>query len=127
MKTLMTAIAILLASATPSLAGYTATDTAGCIKDATGAGYCYGTMRGFKADPNPNSRANFYVNHQGSVQFSSYVGGKSFGCAFPTNAQTTAFASVVAQTNAFFVVNFDGNGVCTYGYVYSGSEYGSSY
>jgi hypothetical protein len=127
MKTLMAAIAILLATATPSLAGFTNVDTANCNKDATGAGYCYGTMRGFKADPNPNSRASFYLNHQGAVIFSSYLGDKYFSCVFPTNAQTTAFASVAGQTNGFFVVNFDRNGVCTYGYAYSGSDYGSSY
>jgi len=119
--------AILILASAPSEAGYVSLDTAGCVTNADGSGYCYGTKRGFRNDAHPGSRAEFYVNHEGRVMFIGELGGLWHSCWFASSTQSTMFASFAAQTNGFFVVSFNASGTCTYGYAYQGSDYGSDY
>jgi hypothetical protein len=127
MKTLISAIAILLATAAPSYAGSESGDWATCKKDLTGAGYCEGTMRGFRNGPDGNDRADFYFNGRGSAQFSAFLNGSYYACWFPKDQQASMFASVAGRDNGFFLVSFDAAGTCTDAYRYSGSDFGSSY
>jgi hypothetical protein len=120
---------VLLAVPGAIRAGYVSLDWGGCTKDASGSGYCYGTMRGFKNGPDINDRAEFYSNHDGIVSFYGRWAGQTYSCVFPIPSTPTVreFASFVAATNGFFVVMFNASGGCTYGYAYRGSGYGSDF
>lgn len=121
------AAAAVLAPAALTHAGYVNTDSASCYKDATGAGWCTGSMRGFRNDPHWHALAQFYLSPTGTVQFSANYGGLWYSCLFPTNANSTAFANFGALGNSWFYVYWNASGTCTNGYVYQGSEYGSEY
>ncbi len=119
--------AAMLASATVD-AGYVNNDGAYCTKDSTGAGYCYGNMRGFRNDPGANTYAEFTVQQDSNFfWFSANYNDQYFGCTFQDSSTKDAFKTLVGQTNGWFNINWDANGSCYFGYAYKGSRFGSSF
>jgi len=109
-----------------ALAGFQNGDYGACVKDSTGAGYCYGTMRAFAHGPNVNDRADFFLNTNGNTSFYAYWNGLYYSCYFapPFTPQMATFASFVGTTNGFFVVMWNASGVCADAYAYHGSDWG---
>src|SRR5262249_7146562 len=78
--------------ATDGHAGYVAIDSAYCSKDSTGAGWCGGTMRGFRNDPGANTYAEFSFQHDSLILwFMANYGGQYFSCSFPDPGASVLF------------------------------------
>src|SRR5438045_3736739 len=82
----------LAGAGAPIYAGNSISDIASCSKDATGAGTCYGTQRGFRNSPDPTAQVDFLLTMTGGIAFVATFGGKSFTCSIPSNPTTIAFA-----------------------------------
>jgi len=92
---------------------------------APGKAYCYGTLAGFVADPDPNSYASFYTDSSSSASFSAHLGGRDFGCT----VSPTLYPDVLAlwpRTAAFsslFVITWDAQGNCSSLSLHNSSAY----
>ena len=126
MKRVLIVVALMLAAA-PSHAGYVWTDSAYCIKDASGAGFCIGTVRGFRRSTNAGDYTDFYVSNTGSVGFEAIYNGSYNSCWLPAGAQSVALAQFTTQGNAYFYIRWDASGTCTGAYIQAGSPFGSTY
>jgi hypothetical protein len=130
MKTAIAALvgmATLAGASAPIYAGRVIGDVAFCQKDATGAGTCYGTQRGFRNSADPTAQVDFLLTLTGGVAFVAQYGGASFTCSMPSNATTIAFANFFSTTNQWFQISWDASGTCTYNAIWKSSATGSNY
>jgi hypothetical protein len=119
--------AIMLAASGQSRAGAVIGDIAFCTKDASGAGTCYGTQRGFRNSPDATAQVDFLLTMSGSVAFLARYGGVTYTCSIPSNPTTIAFANFFSTTNEWFQISWDAAGNCTYNAVWKSSATGSNY
>ena len=93
--------------------------------NAPGKSYCYGTLAGFVADPDPNSYASFNTESSSSASFNAHLGGRDFGCT----VSPTLYPDVLAlwpRTTAFsslFVITWDQQGNCSSLSLHNNSAY----
>jgi len=120
-------VGILAGASAPSHAGNVITDIAFCTKDATGAGTCYGTQRGFRTSSDATAQVDFLLTMTGGIAFVARYGGASFTCSIPSNPTTIAFANFFSTTNEWFQISWDASGTCTYNAVWKSSATGATY
>lgn len=129
-KTGMVAVASVVAlgvAGAPLYAGNVIADAAHCSKDATGAGTCWGTQRGFRNSPDATAQVDFLLTLTGGISFLATFGGQTYTCSIPSNPTTIAFANYFSTTNEWFQISWNSSGVCTYNAVWKSSATGSNY
>ena len=132
-KNIKSAVVAFLGTATlagaslPSEAGNVIADAASCSKDATGAGTCWGTPRGFRNSSDPTAQVDFLLTLTGGVAFVAHFGGTTYTCSIPSNPNTIAFANFFETANNWFQISWDATGNCTYNANWKSSATGSSY
>jgi len=120
--------AIVAGASVPSQAGAVIGDAASCSKDATGAGTCFGTPRGFRNSSDPTAQVDFLLTLTGGVAFLAHFGGATFTCTIPSNPNTIAFANFFETTNTTGSRSRgDASGNCTYNANWKSSATGSNY
>jgi hypothetical protein len=84
-----------------------------CTKDATGAGYCYGSFTGFQK---PGVGYVTFATRGIDASFSAAYRQSYFTCTVPSSSPwyTAIMAAGVSGYRLYFNVNFDGQGNCTY-------------
>jgi len=92
---------------------------------APGKSFCYGTLSGFVADPDPNSYASFNTDSSSSGSFIAHLGGRDYGCT----VSPTLYPDVLAlwpRTTSFgslFVIMWDQQGYCSSLSLHNSSAY----
>jgi len=90
-----------------------------------GKSYCYGTLAGFVADPDPNSYASFNTESSSTASFNAHLGGRDYGCT----VSSTLYPDVVAlwprtaAFNSLFVIMWDQQGNCSSLSLHNSSAY----
>ena len=123
----LAALAAVALGSAPSTAGVVIGDVASCSKDATGAGTCYGTQRGFRNSADPTAQADVLLTLSGGVAFVARFGGQPYTCSIASNPTSIAFAGNFSSTNQWFQISWDASGVCNYTAVWKSSGTGTNY
>lgn len=117
------AFGLLLLAAGPARAG--AHGAFAFCSSSPGKSYCYGTLAGFVADPDPNSYASFNTESSSTASFNAHLGGRDFGCT----VSPTLYPDVVAlwprtaSFNSLFVIMWDQQGNCSSLSLHNSSAY----
>lgn len=90
-----------------------------------GKSFCYGSLAGFVADPDPNSYASFNTESPTSASFSARVGGRDYGCAVSQNLYPDVLALWPRTTTfeSLFVIMWDQQGYCSSLSLHNNSAY----
>jgi hypothetical protein len=122
------AIGVLITSLVSLGAGSARAGTHGAFAFCSGApgkSYCYGTLAGFVADPDPNSYASFNTESSSSASFNAHLGGRDYGCT----VSTTMYPDVLAlwprtiSFSSLFVIMWDQQGNCSSLSLHNSSAY----
>ena len=112
-----------LAGAGPARAG--APGPFAFCSSSPGKSYCYGTLAGFVADPDPNSYASFNTESSTSASFNAHLGGRDFGCTVSPTLYPDVLAlwPRTASFNSLFVIMWDQQGNCSSLSLHNSSAY----
>jgi len=117
------AVGLLLLAAGPARAG--AHGAFAFCSSSPGKAYCYGTLAGFVADPDPNSYASFNTDSPSTASFNAHLGGRDYGCTVsPTlYPDVAALWPRTASFDSLFVIMWDQQGNCSSLSLHNSSAY----
>ncbi len=84
-----------------------------CTKDATGAGYCIGSLAGFVATPNQVDWAGFYGDTTAAPYFYATLNNVNYSCTSPSLTTDPVWTSLLTQGKLLFHVFWNAQGTCT--------------
>jgi hypothetical protein len=86
--------------------------SAGCVKNWDGSGYCHGSFNGFRYSSSAWAYAVFSVNSYYDGIFSANDGLRSGWCSVPRDSALFPFFLQAATTRSYFYVSWDASARC---------------
>ena len=96
-------------------------NSAGCVMNSDGSGYCYGNLYTFASSPNMSANFSWDVGNTG--WFSATYNGKYYSCNGGANQTMGSAFGLAMGLRGQFWISWEANATCNAFYLYNGSSY----